>query len=80
MEFFQACGQITRCTIRADPFTHKPNGSASIEFSSLEGVQNALKLDTQLFRGRRPSNAAKVQTSIKKGIRADTRPFAFSRR
>jgi polyadenylate-binding protein 2 len=52
MEYFQPCGQITRCTIRTDPYTHKPTGSAFIEFAELEGVENALKFDNQLFRGR----------------------------
>jgi polyadenylate-binding protein 2 len=52
IDFFQACGQITRCTIRSDPFTHKPKGYAYIEFAEIEGVENALKLDNQLFHGR----------------------------
>jgi RNA recognition motif-containing protein len=51
-EFFQPCGLITRCTIRTDHFTHKPKGHAYVEFAELDGVENVLKLDSALFRGR----------------------------
>ena len=51
-EFFSACGEIKRCTIIADHYTHKPKGYAYIEFSDMDGVENALKLNDQLLKGR----------------------------
>jgi RNA recognition motif-containing protein len=50
--YFKACGNITRLTILTDPHTHKPKGSAYIEFAELDGVENALMLDNHLFAGR----------------------------
>jgi polyadenylate-binding protein 2 len=51
-EFFQNCGQIIRITVPIDHYTHKPRGHAYIEFSDVEGVENALKFDGHLFKNR----------------------------
>jgi polyadenylate-binding protein 2 len=51
-EFFQECGKVVRCTLPTDQYTHKSKGYAYIEFSELEAVENALKFDGQLLKGR----------------------------
>jgi polyadenylate-binding protein 2 len=50
--YFENCGEITRCTIQTDHYTHKPKGYAYIEFADLEGVENALKFDGHVLAGR----------------------------
>jgi polyadenylate-binding protein 2 len=65
MEFFENCGQITRCTIQADHFTHKPKGYAYIEFADLEGVENALKFDGHFLKSRNIQVRRKRQNSPK---------------
>lgn len=52
MEFFENCGEVKRCTIQTDHFTHKPKGYAYIEFSELAGVENALKFDGKVLKSR----------------------------
>jgi polyadenylate-binding protein 2 len=63
MEFFENCGQITRCTIQTDHFTHKPKGYAYIEFADLEGVENALKFDGHFLKSRNIQVRRKRQNS-----------------
>lgn len=49
---FDACGEIKRCTIVHYP-NGRPKGYAYIEFSDMQGVENALKLNGCLtLKGR----------------------------
>jgi polyadenylate-binding protein 2 len=52
IEFFENCGEIKRCTIQEVHYTHKPKGYAYIEFSDVEGVENALKFDGKVLKSR----------------------------
>lgn len=51
-EHFNCCGQINRVTILKNHFSHKPTGSAYIEFSQQSSVEHALKLSTTILKGR----------------------------
>uniref|UniRef100_A0A914YJ50 RRM domain-containing protein n=1 Tax=Panagrolaimus superbus TaxID=310955 RepID=A0A914YJ50_9BILA len=51
-EHFRGCGPIERVTILSDKFTGHPKGFAYIQFTEIDGMQNALALDESLFLGR----------------------------
>jgi polyadenylate-binding protein 2 len=51
-EHFRGCGPIERVTILSDKFSGHPKGFAYIQFTEIEGMQNALALDESLFLGR----------------------------
>ena len=49
---FQGCGTINRVTILCDKFTGRPKGFAYVEFLETASVENAVKLDNSLLKGR----------------------------
>jgi polyadenylate-binding protein 2 len=73
IEFFGNCGEIVRCTVQTDHYTHKPKGYAYIEFSNLDGVENALKFDGHVLKGRtiqvRRKRANSPQMSVRRRFR-----------
>jgi polyadenylate-binding protein 2 len=50
--FFSTCGQLERVTIICDKWTGQPKGYAYVQFSTKEGVENAILLDCSEFKGR----------------------------
>jgi len=52
MAHFSPCGAVNRVTIMRDHITGMPKGFAYIEFADKEALNNALKLDDTLFKGR----------------------------
>jgi polyadenylate-binding protein 2 len=63
MAHFSPCGAVNRVTIMRDHITGMPKGFAYIEFSDKEALNNALKLDDTLFKGRQ----LKILPKMKKG-------------
>eukprot|EP00600_Ochromonadales_sp_CCMP1393_P010313 CAMPEP_0174975868 /NCGR_PEP_ID=MMETSP0004_2-20121128/12688_1 /TAXON_ID=420556 /ORGANISM="Ochromonas sp., Strain CCMP1393" /LENGTH=176 /DNA_ID=CAMNT_0016226779 /DNA_START=42 /DNA_END=568 /DNA_ORIENTATION=- len=49
---FAPCGTINRVTIMCDKITGRSKGFAYVEFVDKEAVENALKLDDSMFKGR----------------------------
>merc|ERR1719152_431051 len=49
---FSKCGQLERVTIICDKWTGQPKGYAYVQFSTKEGVENAILLDCSEFKGR----------------------------
>lgn len=56
---FAQCGTINRVTILCDKFTGKSKGYAYIEFDDKDSVDNAVKLDSTIFKGRQLKVSAK---------------------
>lgn len=84
-EHFRGCGAIERVTILADRFTGHPKGLvfvvfnnlfllsfAYIEFTEVDGKQNALALNESLFLGRQIKVTEK--RTNKPGISTTNRP------
>lgn len=49
---FSCCGTVNRVTIQVDKYTGHPKGFAYVEFTDKESVENALKLDNTIHKGR----------------------------
>lgn len=49
---FEGCGPVNRVTIMCDKYSGQPKGFAYIEFTEKDGVDNSLKLNESLFKGR----------------------------
>ncbi|CAD5207106.1 unnamed protein product [Bursaphelenchus okinawaensis] len=71
-EHFRGCGPIERVTILADKFSGNPKGFAYIEFTEVDGKQNALALNESLFLGRQIKVTEK--RTNKPGISTTNRP------
>jgi polyadenylate-binding protein 2 len=56
---FEGCGPVNRVTIMCDKYSGNPKGFAYIEFMEKDSVDNALKLDESLFKGRQLKVKAK---------------------
>lgn len=66
---FAPCGTINRVTILCDKFSGHPKGFAYVEFSDKASVDNALKLDDTLFKGRQIKVLPKRQNVPARAIR-----------
>jgi polyadenylate-binding protein 2 len=71
-EHFRGCGPIERVTILSDKFSGHPKGFAYIQFTEIEGMQNALALDESLFLGRQIK--VSMKRTNKPGFSSTNRP------
>jgi len=60
---FAACGALERVTIMCDKWTGSPKGYAYIQFSSVDGLENAILLDGSEFKGR-PIKVCAKRTNV----------------